>query len=314
MDQPIKKFFKDFFGDKKARFSWFSFLRIVASAQVLFWPFALSKVLDILGQGIENWRKALVWVLAMIINKMLEDPIRLKSKHGIQTIGSELRLSLATFFSQETKLRSGAKTGEAVQRIKIANDNINSVTIFYKDSFLEIPTNLIVITAVFWSLSPTYLYLLLAYVSLYLILDHFTTNYYLEEAREYFEASETFWGTLYRKTPDVWRGREDSDTFAEKANIESESLKKELVTMDKANITRWTMLQVLSSFFKSFALALVFFRITQDQAAIGSMVLVLSYFSSTQASLNRITSSLKLFSELKISLHRLSQVIESKIS
>lgn len=312
MNDLIYKFFKKFLRKEWKPFTFFSLLRVFSFVQILFWPFALSKILDILGADIADWRGALPWVVAMIINKILEDFIRLRAKHGIQTVGSKLRINLVNFFSQETEIRSNVKTGEAVQRIKIVNDNISSATSYYKNSFLGIPVDLIAIPIIFFGMSPSYLYLLLTYIAIYLVIDRFTTSYYLQEAQEYFSASETFWGTLYRKTPDVWRGREERDIVGKKIDQEAQDLEKEIITMDRANVIRWTALQAISSFFKGLSLVLVFWRITQGETAIGDLVLVLSYISRTQSNLNKITSSNKLISELRMSLKRLGEVIQKK--
>ncbi len=312
MDELLKDFLKKFFGEHRIRIIWFSFWRMVAFVQVLFWPFAFSKIVDVLSQEPEHWQKAISWVAALIINKILEDFIRLRAKYGLQKIGAKLELELASFFTQETELCDGVRTGEAVQRTKKATNTIRNAARYYKDTLLQLPVNLIVIPLVLLQARPIYLTILVIYTVLYLLADYFANTIYLKEAKDFFEASEYFWGTTYRKAPDVWRKREDGHKFKETMNKEAEDLYKERMEMENVNNWRWIMDQGLSSLSKGAVIIYAVHLIMSGQAPVGDLVLVSSYFGKAQGTLNIITSTVRQVVDLRISLDRLAQAVKLK--
>ena len=312
MQSLARSFLKNFIIKEKGKIIWFSLWRMFSFLQVLFWPFAFAKILDILSQDISNWKASLPWLIAMVINKLTEDFVRLRAKHGIEVITSGMRISMATFFAEETQIKDGVKTGEAVQKIKSAGDTLKEAALYYKNQLLGIPVSLIFVPIILYNADRMYLVIFGIYVLLYLIIDKFATAFYLEEAREYFSASEIFWGTVYRKTPDVWRGREEIGSFKKKVDEQSEVLKKEIETMDSADTWRWIALQSLSSTALGFGIVFVFLRIARGESEVGDLVLITSYLGDAQETLNRITSSSTRIVNLKMALHRLSEVVERK--
>ncbi len=312
MDKLLKNFFKDFFTDNRLKIIWFSMIRIFAFCQVLFWTFAFSKIIDILSQGVENWRAVLPWIAALVPNKIAEDFIRLRSKYGLQKIGAGLELRLATFFTEETELREGIKTGEAVQRTKRASETIKSAARYYKDNLLQVPVNFIIIPIILLSARTDYFIIFTVYVFSYLLIDYFANTFYLDEAEDYFRASEVFWGTAYRKTPDVWRERVDGVGFREQIKKQADNLYKERMEMENVNNWRWVTIQVLSSVSRGLIILYAFYLIIKGQAPVGDLVLVSGYFSQAQSSLNIVTTTAQQIGDLRISLNRLVEAVRLK--
>ncbi len=312
VDKLLQNFFKDFFKDNRLKIVWFSIVRMFAFCQVLFWPFAFSKIIDILSQGIDNWQAALPWAAALVINKVAEDLIRLRSKYGLQKIGAGLELRLATFFTQKTELCEGIKTGEAMQRTKRASDTINSAAEYYKDNLLQLPVNFIVIPIVLLTSRTDYFIIFTVYVVVYLLIDYFANTFYLDEAEDYFQASEVFWGTAYRKTPDVWRERVDGFQFREQIEQQADNLYKERMEMENVDNWRWVTVQVLSSVSQGLIILYAFYLIIKGQAPVGDLVLLSGYFSQAQSSLNIVTTTAQRIGDLRISLSRLAEAVKLK--
>lgn len=312
MDNLLKNFFKDFFKENRWGITWFSIVRMFAFCQILFWTFAFSKIIDILSKGIDNWRAVLPWIAALVLNKIAEDFIRLRSKYSLQKLGVELELRLATFFTEKTELCKGVKTGEAVQRTKRASDTIKSAAKYYKDSLLQLPVNLVVIPIILFTACIDYFIIFVVYIITYLLIDYFANTFYLKEAEDYFRASEVFWGTAYRKTPEVWRERADGADFREQIEQEGDDLYKERMEMENINNWRWVAVQILSSASKGLIIIYAFYLVLKQQAPIGDLVLVSGYFAQVQSSLNVITTAAQQIGDLRISLNRLAEAVRLK--
>lgn len=306
----MKKFFKGFFQEHKARVFFFSFWRIFSFGQALFWPYAFAKIVNIMSQNPDNWREAGFWAGLMILNRITEDFVRLRSKFGLEKIGVKLKISLATFFSKKTKIRKGKKTGEAVQAVKKASEDIESLINSYKDDMLQLPINLIVIPLVLLRASKDYLLLLILYGVLYLTIDYFAVRIYNQALRKYFKAAEVFWGTTYRKTPEVWRQREDGGIFMRAIDRQGKSLYKSIIIAKNTNNWRWIALQALSSASIGAAVLWVLYKIVNGVAPIGDLILVTAYFEKTQGTLNIVTDTLTRTIQTRISLKRLDKAVK----
>jgi len=306
----MEQFFKDFFQGYKKKIIGFSFLRIFAFVQVLFWPYAFSKIVNIMSRNPEDWRKALIWAGGMIFNKVLEDFIRLKAKFELEKIGTRLQISLATFFSEKTEIREDKKTGESVQAIKKASEDISSLIEFYKDNLLKLPVNFIIIPFILFKTSIDYLILLLIYGILYLGIEYFAVNLYHKKLKKYFKAAEIFWGTTYRKVPEVWRQREDGGIFARRVNKEGKNLYQTTVSANSMNRWRWSALQALSSASIGAVILFVIYKIIGNSAPVGDLILVAGYFKETQTTLNIITTAFSQIIYARISLKRLNKAVK----
>lgn len=306
----MEKFFKNFLQEHKSQIFLFSLFRIFSFVQILFWPYAFSKIINIMSQNPDNWREAGLWAGLMILNKITEDFVRLRSKFGLEKIGAKLKISLATFFSEKTEIRKGKKTGEAVQAVKKASEDIKSLVDFYKENILQLPVNLIIIPLILLQASADYLLLLLVYGIAYLTIDYFAIKLYNQKIKKYFKAAEVFWGTTYRKTPEVWREREDGGVFAERIDQEGKELYKAIVSANNINNWRWILLQSLSSAIIGAAVLFVLYKIVTNTAPVGDLILVSAYLRETQGTLNVVTSSLTRLIQTRISLKRLNKAVK----
>lgn len=306
----MEKFFKNFLQEHKSQIFLFSLFRIFSFVQILFWPYAFSKIINIISQNPDNWQEAGFWAGLMILNKVTEDFVRLRSKFGLEKIGAKLKISLATFFSEKTEIRKGKKTGEAVQAVKKASEDIKSLVDFYKEYILQLPVNLIIIPLILLQANIDYLLLLVVYGIAYLTIDYFTIKLYSRKLKKYFKSAEVFWGTTYRKTPEVWREREDGGTFAERIDQEGKELYKDIVSADNINNWRWILLQALSSATIGAAILFVLYKIVTNTAPVGDLILVSAYLQETQRTLNVITSTLTRLIQTRISLKRLNKAVK----
>ncbi|MBL7156024.1 MAG: ABC transporter ATP-binding protein [Candidatus Pacebacteria bacterium] len=306
----MKQFFIDFFKKYKVKIIWFSILRILDFLQCLFNPYAIAKIINIITKDPTNWKDASFWAILFLVNNTTEDIVRLRGKLGLEKIAIRLKLSLTTFFSQKTKIRKNKKTGEAVQAIKGASDDIQSLINFYKDNILQLPVNLIIIPLILFKANTDYLVLLLMYMFLYFIIELFAVPIYNRKLQKFFQANEIFWGTAYRKTPEIWREREDGKIFTQKMNQEEKNLYKADTDAISANTWRWTFLQCLSSVTIGLGILFALHKIVNNSAPIGDLILVSSYLSQTQGTLNIITSTITRFFQTKISLKRLNKAVK----
>lgn len=306
----MKQFFKDFLKRHRARIFGFSVLRIIDFLQILFAPYVLAKIINIVTQNSGNWQQASFWTIVFLINGAAEDVVRLQGKLGLEKIAIRFKLALATFFSEETEIRKNKKTGQAVQAIRRAGDVIQGLMNFYKDNLLQLPVNFIIIPLVLWSANINYLILLIIYIVLYFMIECLMYSIHHKKLQKFFKASEIFWGTTYRKTPEVWRQREDEQSFIQQMDREAENLYKADANAIGINNWRWIFLQVLSSATIGIAVLLVVYKIFNNSAPIGDLILVSSYFTKTQETLNIVTSSITRLLHTKTSLKRLDQAVK----
>jgi len=308
----MKRFFQNFFQKHKLQIVWFSFLRIVSFLQLLFWPYAFARVINIMTKDPTNWRQALVWTGLIIFNETVEDFIALRSQLGLERIAARLKISLAAFFIEKTEIREGIKTGEAVQVIKKASEAIESLLMFYKNNLLQLPVNLIFIPIIFIGVGKDYLAILMLFMVFYLAIEYFCSRAYARQLQTYFKAAETFWGTTYRKAPDIWRKREGGYNFSQEIKKQGDELWESITVSNATNNWRWIFVQVLSTISLGAVIIFVIYKIINGQALVGDLILVSGYFKETQKSLNIITSAISQIIQGRISLQRLVQAVKIK--
>jgi len=305
----MKKFLENFFRENKARILGFSFLRILSYIQVLFWPFALAKILDLMTSTPINWHEAGLWVCLMIFNKVLEDIVRLRSKLGLETIINDLKIKLTIFFTEKTEISKGTKTGEALQAIKNAIDTAESLLFFYKESFFQLPVNLILIPMILLRASVDYFLILVFFVTLYLAIEYLIVRFFSKKLADYLRAAEVFWGTTYRKAPEVWREREENEIFSKDIRRQGKKLGEVTDSFYDISNWRWIALQVASSLSIGLSLGFVVYKIVNKTAPVGDLVLVIGYLAQIQESLNIVTNAISQVVQAKISLERLRRAI-----
>lgn len=305
-------FIKHFFQKNKKLIVWFSFLRIIDFLLILFWPYAFAKMVNIISNDPNDWRLALWWAIPMIIVQISEDFIRLLGKLGLSNIANKLKIELATFFSEKTEIKNGKRTGEAVQTVRRASDAIENLVNYYKDKMLQLPVNLIVIPIILFSANPQYLIFLIVYIGLYLLIEYFAVRNFQKKTKQYFNSAEAFWGTTYRRTPDVWRQREDGFEFIQEIEEQGELMYKDGVATNKTNHWRWIWIQALSSVSIGGAILFVIYKIVLGTTHVGDLILVSSYFAMTQESLNIISDAFTNLIQTKIALERLDEAVGIK--
>jgi len=306
----MKDFFKDFLREYKVKIIFFSFLRIFSLIQALFWPFALAKIVNIMTETPEKWKEAMMWVLIRVVNNVTEDLIRLRSKYGLEKLGTRLEILLTTFFSEKTKILGNKKTGEAVQAIKKAGEHISALILFYKENALLLPVNFIIIPIVLFKASPDYLIFLGGYALIYLIADWIGVRAYHKKLNAFLKTSEIFWGTTYRKAPEVWRKREDGEEFAKEVHQEGDELYLATISANNTNKWRWFALQAISSMSICGTIFFVLYRMANNHTHIGDLVLISSYFQQMQLTLNVLTTSFTQVLQTKMSLKRLDKTVK----
>jgi len=312
MEIIVKTFFKDFFQKNKREILYSSFWRLFACVQSLFWPFAFAKIVNIMTETPENWQKVIPWISALILNKATEDFIRLRSKYKLQRIIIKLKTRLTCFFTQETELKEGAKTGEAVQDIKKATETTEGFANYYKDDLLQLPVNLIIIPIILFNANTWYFVMLAVFALIYLLVDYFWATIYAVAQEKSLKAGEELWGATYRKAPEVWRAREDGSAVKQLISEKADEFFKRNSVTQNIHYWRWIFVQVVSTLSRGLALVFVLCRIIKGSASVGDLVLVSGYFAETQSSLNMVTSTTKLIIDWRASLRELSDALKKK--
>ncbi len=306
----MRQFFTKFLRQYWVPLVVFSLLRIISILQVLFWPYAFSKIVNLVTQDPHQWTSALNWASLMIANKILEDPMRLWSRYGLEKVGTQLQIAATVFFTEKGTLRPGRKTGETVQAVRRAVENIGVLFDYYKEYFWQLPINLLVISLILCQANPSYLFFPLVYTGLYLALDLWIAKIYRRRIKDYFKSTEVFWGTVYREAPEVWRQRESIEEFGCHLKPQSQDFYQSNVSFLKIDRWRWTILQVLSSCFRGLAIIFVLYRIVNYQTPVGDLVLIAAYLERTQSTLNIITTVYNGLIESSVSLKRLRKAIQ----
>lgn len=308
----MKIFLKKFFKKNRKNVILLSLLRTFSFVQDLFWPFGLSKIVNIMTETPEKWQEALLWAAAITINAALADLTRLRSKYGLENLGTKLRISLTSFFSERAEIGENKKTGQALEAVRRTSEYVNNLANFYKENGLIMPVNFIIVPLIFLRTNLIYFLILFVYCAIYLLLDLIYLKKYKTIIERYMIKSEIFWGTTYRKTPEVWRKREDGKSLTQEIEREGDDLYKATVLANNMGKWRWFAIQALSSLSIGGAIAFVVYRIATNGTHVGDLVLVNSYFSQMQTTLNVLTTALTQFVETKTSLARLNGALKVK--
>lgn len=260
----------------------------------------------------DNWRQALIWAGLMVANKILEDVVRLRSKYGLKTIATELKIKLAISLTEETKIRKKVKTGEALQAIKMTSETVETLMLFYEENFLQLPVNFIVIPMILLKANINYFFIVIAFAALYLLIEYFASKPYRRRLESYLRAAEIFWGTTYRKAPDIWRKREKIEDFSRQIEKEGRKLDKSADTFINANNWRWVAIQALSSATIGLSAIFILYKIINGAAFIGDLILVTGYLGEIQRSLNIFSGGISHFFQTKLVFNRLYKAVEFK--
>ncbi len=306
----MRKVFKDLWQQHRVKIIVFTILRLFSYIQVLFWAYAFAKVVNIMTNNPGQWRTAMVWAAAMVVNKVAEDFVRIKAKYELEKIGVRIQISLSSFFSRKTELKDGRRTGESVQAIKRAAEHIDELLDFYREDLLQLPVNFIIIPIILYRASPIYLLFLAVYVVLYLIINQVMQTAYFERMKKCFKAAEIFWGTTYRKAPEVWRQREDGYAFSREINKEGDELYDKETLANNINMWRWAAVMSLSSAIRGGVILFILYNVVQNVTPLGNLVLVNGYFLETQNTLNIITLAIDKASRSRLAFTRLGKALK----
>ena len=183
---------------------------------------------------------------------------------------------------------------------------------FYKENLLQLPVNFIIIPIVLIKANSDYLFILVIFSALYLLLEYFLSRPYRRCLRSYLRSAEIFWGTTYRKAPDVWRKREKMEEFSKQIERQGRKLDKAADAFMNVNSWRWTAIQTLSSSTIGLSILLIIYKTINGSASIGDLILVSGYLGQTQGSLNIISIGISHLSQAKLALNRLRKAVEFK--
>jgi ABC-type multidrug transport system fused ATPase/permease subunit len=306
----MRKVFKDLWRQHRVKIIVFTILRLISYIQVLFWAYAFAKVVNIMTNSPERWREAMVWAVAMVANKVTEDFVRVKAKYELEKIGVRIQVSLSSFFSRKTELKDGKRTGETVQAIKRAAEHIDELLDFYREDLLQLPVNFIIIPIILYRASPIYLLFLAVYVVLYLIINQVMQTAYFKRLRKSFRAAEIFWGTTYRKVPEVWRQREDGYAFSKEISKEGDELYNKETSANNINMWRWAVLMSMSSAVRGGLIVFVLYNVVGGITPLGNLILVSSYFLETQNTLNIVTWAIDKATRSRLAFTRLGKALK----
>ena len=308
----MQEFFKKFIRKNLRSVFFWSGIRILAIIQALFWPYGLSRVVNALSGVETRWDLAVFWALLMIGNSLVENFLRLRSKYNLENVSVKLSVDLARFFSKKTKIRPGVRTGEAVQAVKLASEKIQSVANFFKENGLQMPIDGIIIPLVLLNAKIQYFLILLFYVFFYVLADLAVLFFYRRKFNKLISASQAFWGTEYRRVPDLWRKRENADLVEREVDEAGESLYRQSVQAGNVMNWLWISVQTVSTLGKGLAILYVLRLILHSLVPLGDLVLVAGYFDRMHGTLNIFTHASVELATSVIVLRRLNQAVETR--
>jgi len=276
--------------DRTGLFFW-AFVRFLSAILPLLTIYLYSLVLEQLENKLPISNLIFI-VILIFINRILDNYLRLLSISRLESVISNIGFDIHNFFLLDLKSKSKEERGATIQAIRNFSD-ASSVTLnLIKQPGIDSVVSFIFIPVILFMVDFPSFVITLAYISIYLLIDKYTTQRYAQLKDIQNSKTEAYFAKL-----------QDSNDY----DLEQTSFTRHFNRLCRWSFKEWSALQNSSVFFYTLNLMYLINSVHLGQKSISGLVLVMGYVTQTQTFLNSLSNIKDSFTDMNVGLEHLAK-------
>jgi ABC-type multidrug transport system fused ATPase/permease subunit len=276
--------------NKRRFFAWIS-LRFFSALLPLFSIYLFSKVI----QNLENkvlLSTTLILILLVIVVRLVDNFTRIKSVVRLDECINDIGFDIHNFFIKDLKSDNKEDRHQSIQAIRnFSNASAVTLTLFRQPGIDSIVSIITIPTILFFVDFKVFIFEI-AYITIYMIVDHYTTQKYVK----FRDIQNTKIETYYAKL------QESNDV-----DLEQKTFSRHFTRLSNWNFTEWFLLQNSAAIFYTIILTYCIVTVLTGQKFISDIVLIMGYVASTQAFLNSFSSIKDSLTDMVVAIDHLAK-------
>ena len=271
----------------KTRFLFWFFIRFISSLLPLLSIYLYSLVISNFETKSEL-KPILFLVLVIFIVRIIDNFLRLKSLYKLEECISDISFDVHNYFSKSLRSSTKEERHQSIQAIRNFSDASSLTLMLFRQPGIDSVVSLIIIPVILFFVDHQIFVLEVAYISIYLLIDYYTTQRYIKLRDVQNTKIENYYAKL-----------QESDDV----DLEQKTFTRHFTRLSNWSFWEWFLIQNSAVIFYSLILLFCIFSIYSGAKQISNLVLIMGYVSSTQVYLNSL-------SEIKDNLANMTVAIE----
>jgi len=271
----------------KRRFLFWIFIRFLSALLPLISIYLFSLAIKYLETQAIFSTVFFLMILILIV-KVVDNFTRLKSLFKLDECISDIGFDIHNYFSQDLKTETKIDRHQSVQAIRNFSDASTITLRLFRQPGIDSVVSLIAVPAILFFVDFKIFVLEIAYILIYLLIDHYTTQKYVK-----------FRDIQNTKIEDYYAKFQESNDI----DLEQKTFTRHFTRLSNWNFIEWFLLQNTAVFFYTLIFAYSVIAVLSGQKNISDIVLIMGYVTSTQTFLNS-------FSEIKDSLADMTVAVD----
>jgi ABC-type multidrug transport system fused ATPase/permease subunit len=271
----------------KRRFLFWIFIRFLSALLPLLSIYLFSLAIKYLETQTIFSTVFFLMILILIV-KIVDNFTRLKSLFKIDECISDIGFDIHNYFSQDLKTETKIDRHQSIQAIRNFSDASTITLRLFRQPGIDSVVSLIVVPTILFIVDFKIFVLEIAYILIYLLIDHYTTQKYVK-----------FRDIQNTKIEDYYAKFQESNDI----DLEQKTFTRHFTRLANWNFIEWFLLQNTAVIFYTIIFAYSVVAVLSGQKNISDLVLIMGYVTSTQTFLNS-------FSEIKDSLADMTVAVD----
>jgi len=276
--------------NKPSLFFWL-FVRFISAILPLIAIYLFSEIISLLERKIPV-PQVLVFLLVLFVVRILDNYLRLKSITKLEEVISGITFDIHSFFLSDYSSESKQERHETVQAVRNFADASSLTLNVFKQPGVDAVVALFIVPVVLFFLDFRVFVIEIAYISIYYLIDYYTTQRY-----------QRFRDIQNTKTEVYFAKLQDSNDF----DLEQKTYSRHFHRLSHWNFLEWSYLQNTAVFFYSLVFLYLIFYYYTGQKTISELVLIMGYLTQTQTFLNAFSNIKDSLSDMQVSLEHLAK-------
>jgi len=275
--------------NKKSLLFWF-FVRFLSAILPLVTIYQFSTVIRLLEQK-APLESVILAVFYIFLIRAIDNLTRLRSITKLEYEIAAVSFDIHNFFLSDLKTSTKTERHEIVQAIRNFSDASSSTLNLIKQPGIDSLVSILFIPAILLFLDFPAFILNIAYISVYYVVDFYTTQRYSHLKKILNTHTETYFAKL-----------QDSNDF----DLEQKSWSRHFRRLANWGNAEWNLLQNTAVIFYSLILFFQISQVISGGKQISDLVLVMGYITQTQVYLNSFSSIKDSLTDMLVGLDRLA--------
>jgi ABC-type multidrug transport system fused ATPase/permease subunit len=220
--------------------------------------------------------------------RLVDNFLRLKSIFRLDECISDIGFDIHNFFTKDLHTENKEERHQSIQAIRNFSDASAMTLTLFRQPGIDSIVSLSIIPIILWFVDLRVFVLEIVYITVYMIIDYYTTQRYVKLRDLQNTKIETYYGKL----------QESNDV-----ELEQKSFTRHFTRLSNWNFVEWFVLQNGAVFFYCLILGYSIIAVYSGYKQISDVVLIMGYITSTQTYLNS-------FSEIKDSLANMTVAVD----